>query len=136
PPRHKLRGVAWADDKRPFYFISTTIDAADTLPSSVPVMFRRGRMEYWRTSVFSLDTKAVTVLMDTKDYRRNSGLTNLVVPIEGETGFVRMVAYGGLSEINSEPRLAVFKVNLDDGGAKPLIAGSALTRRSEEHTSE
>jgi acetyl esterase/lipase len=128
PPRHKLRGVAWADDKRPFYFISTTVDAADTLPSSVPVMFRGGRMEYWRTSVFSLETRTVTVLMDGKDFRRNAGLTNLVVPIEGESGYGRMIAAGGLSEINAEPRLAVFKVSLDDGSAKPLTAGSALTR--------
>jgi dipeptidyl aminopeptidase/acylaminoacyl peptidase len=128
PPRHKLRGVGWADDKRPYYFISTTVDAADTLPSSVPVMFRGGRMEFWRTSVFSLDTKTVTVLMDSKDFRRNAGLTNLVVPIEGESGFGRMIAAGGLGEINYEPRLAVFKVNLDDGSAKPLTAGSALTR--------
>jgi dipeptidyl aminopeptidase/acylaminoacyl peptidase len=127
PPRHKLRGVSWADDRRPYYFISTTVDVADTLPSSTPVMFRGGRMEYWRTSVLSLDTKAVTVLMDGKDFRRNAGLTNLVVPIEGEPGFGRMIAYGGLSEINAEPRLAVFKVNLDDGSSKPLVAGSALT---------
>jgi len=128
PPAHKLRGVGWADEKRPYYFISTTVDAADTLPSSVPVLFRGGRLEYWRTSVFSLERKAVTVLMDGKEFRRNAGLTGLVAPIEGEPGFGRMIAYGGLSEINAEPRLAVFKVNLDDGSSSPLVAGSAQTR--------
>ena len=94
----------------------------------MPLMFRGGRVEFWRTSVFNLETKAVTILMDGKEFRRNAGLTNLVVPIEGDPGFGRMIAAGGLSEINAAPRLAVFKVNLDNGSSTPLTAGSSLTR--------
>src|SRR6478736_1056614 len=50
PPKHKLRGVGWADDRRPYYFISTTADVKDAFPSAMPLAFRGGRIEFWRTS--------------------------------------------------------------------------------------
>jgi len=55
-------------------------------------------------------------------------LIYLTAPIEGEPGFGRMIAMGGLSDVNSEPRVGVFKVNLDTGSATPLIAGNSQTR--------
>ena len=32
PPKNNLRGVGWADEKRPFYFISSSGHARDALP--------------------------------------------------------------------------------------------------------
>ena len=34
PPKNTLRGVGWADEKRPYYYISGTMHARDALPAS------------------------------------------------------------------------------------------------------
>lgn len=128
PKNHALRGVEWADDQRPYFFISTAANVKDMFPSATPIMFRGGRIEVARTSVLSLANGAVTVLMDGPEFRRVGGLTNLHVPIEGDPGFGRMIGLGGMASLNSAPRLAVFRVNLDNGSSDPVVAGSSATR--------
>src|SRR5688572_19830849 len=61
PPKNTLRGVGWADEKRPYYFISATGHATDALPSAQLVMFRGPRVEWFRTGVLSLETGASTL---------------------------------------------------------------------------
>src|SRR5262245_41562857 len=63
PPKNNLRGVGWADDKRPYYFISSTGRARDALPPGLPVMSLGPRVEWFRTGVLSLETGASTLLM-------------------------------------------------------------------------
>jgi dipeptidyl aminopeptidase/acylaminoacyl peptidase len=128
PPKNNLRGVGWADEKRPYYFISSSGHARDALPPGLPVTIRGPRVEWFRTGVLSLATGASTLLMQDSGTRGNSALTNLQVPIEGDPGFGRMVAWGGLGTMNNMPKLAVYRVNLDSGNATAVDSANAKTR--------
>ena len=119
PPKNTLRGVGWADDKRTYYYVSGTGRARDLMPASMPIMISGPRVEFVRTGVLSLDTGAMTLLLVTEGTMGNSALTNLRVPIEGDPGFGRMVAWGGLGTMNNTPKLAVYRVNLDTARARP-----------------
>jgi acetyl esterase/lipase len=128
PPSNTLRGVSWADDKTAYYVISAAADAAAA--SSMPTLttMRGQRVEFFRTGVFSLETGNTTILMEAKEYKANGSLTNLTVPIEGDPGFGRMVAYGGIASINAQARLTVFRVNMSNGAGTPLESGNSNTR--------
>jgi dipeptidyl aminopeptidase/acylaminoacyl peptidase len=128
PPKNTLRGVGWADDKRPYYFISGTGRMRDALPASMPFMFSGPRVEFWRTGVLSLDTGEMRLLLLTEGTMANSSLTNLQAPIEGDPGFGRMVAWGGLGTLNSLPKLSVYRVNLDTGNGRAIDTGNPQTR--------
>jgi dipeptidyl aminopeptidase/acylaminoacyl peptidase len=128
PPKNNLRGVGWADEKRPFYFISSSGHARDALPPGLPVMSRGPRVEWFRTGVLSLTTGASTLLMQDSGNRGNSALTNLQVPIEGDPGFGRMVAWGGLGTMNNMPKLSVYRVNLDNGNSTAVDTANVKTR--------
>jgi dipeptidyl aminopeptidase/acylaminoacyl peptidase len=128
PPKNNLRGVGWADDKRPYYFISGTGHARDIMPPGWPVLTRGPRIEFFRTGVLSLETGATTLLMQGSGNRGNTALTNLVAPIEGDPGFGRMVAWGGLGTMNNMPKLAVYRVNLDNGVAVAVDSANSETR--------
>lgn len=128
PKGTTLRGAGWADERRPYYYISTTGFTSDAMPASWPVTSRGGRVEFWRTGVISLDTGKSTVLMQDPEHRGNFSLTSLYAPIEGDPGFARMIAWGGVSTMNSVPGLAVWRVNLDTGKASPVIDGGMQTR--------
>ncbi len=126
PERNKLRGVGWADEKRAYYTISSTLNARDLAPTWIPMTALGPRVEVFRTGVLSLETGQMTLLLMGEGNRGNSSLTQLQAPIEGEPGFGRMVAYGGLGAANSLPKLSVYRINLDTG------AGSAIeTARSD-----
>jgi hypothetical protein len=56
PPKNTLRGVGWADEKRPYYYISGTMHVRDLLPPAMPIMISGPRVEVVRTGVLSLDT--------------------------------------------------------------------------------
>jgi len=127
PPRNTLRGVGWAGDRRPFYYVSMAADAAEASASNVTTM-RGPRVEFVRTGVFSLDTKAVTQLMQNQEFRANSVLANLQAPIEGDENFGRMIVYGGAGGGNMVPRRAVYRVNLENGKATATEVGNADTR--------
>jgi dienelactone hydrolase len=128
PPKNNLRGVGWADEKRPFYFISATGRARDAWPAGMPIMISGPRVEWFRTGVLSLDTGKSTLLMQDSGNRGNSSLTNLQVPIEGDPGFGRMIAWGGLGTMNSMPKLSVYRVNLDNGNATAVENGNIKSR--------
>jgi dipeptidyl aminopeptidase/acylaminoacyl peptidase len=128
PPKNNLRGVGWADEKRPFYFISSTGRASDAWPASWPITIRGPRVEWFRTGVLSLDTGASTLLMQDSGNRGNGSLTNLQVPIEGDPGYGRMVAWGGLGTMNNMPKLSVYRVNLDNGNSVAVDNGNVKTR--------
>jgi dipeptidyl aminopeptidase/acylaminoacyl peptidase len=128
PDKHTLRGVGWADDQRAYYTISASANQKDLYPSSWPMMFRGSKLVFFRTGVFSLQTKAATILMDSAAYRTNVGLAGLQSPIEGEPGSGRMMAWGGATGFNATPRLGVYRVNLDTGNGTPLEVGNAETR--------
>ncbi len=128
PPKNTLRGVGWADEQRPYYFISSTGRASDAWPASMPIMFKGPRVEWFRTGVLSLDTGASTLLMQDSGTRGNSALTNLQAPIEGDPGFGRMIAWGGLGTMNNMPKLSVWRVNLDNGNATAIENGNMKSR--------
>ena len=128
PPNNKLRGVGWADDRRPYYTVSRALNPKDAVPSSWPVLMRGQRTEFFRMGVFSLDTGKITQPMQTAEFRFNGSLTNLLAPIEGDPGFGRMIAVGGNSTMNATPRVSVYRVNLDDGTSSSIHSGNALTR--------
>lgn len=128
PERNTLRGVGWADERRAIYFISAAARAADAFPSSVPIMIRGPRVEFWRTGVLSVENGATALLMNEAQYRANSSLANLLAPIENDPGYGRMIAWGGVAVLNSVPHLSVYRVNLDTGKSTPIEAGNALTR--------
>ncbi len=124
---NKLRGAGWADDRRPYYFISTAGFVRDALPASMPFTTRGDRVEFWRTAVVSLENGKGTILMQDPEHRGNFSLTNLHAPIEGDPGFARMIAWGGVSTMG-QPGLAIWRVNLDTGKASPMLDGSSQTR--------
>jgi dipeptidyl aminopeptidase/acylaminoacyl peptidase len=128
PAGNTLRGAGWADEGRPYYFVSVTGFQRDALPASWPITMRGGRVEFWRTAVVSLATNKGTVLMSDPEHRGNFSLTALIAPIEGDPGYARMIAWGGVSTMNSMPGLAVWRVNLDTGKATPIFDGSMQTR--------
>lgn len=129
PPKgNTLRGAGWADDRRPYYYVSATGYARDALPASWPITSRGGRVEFWRTAVISLDTGKGTILMQDPEHKANFSLTSLYAPVEGDPGFARMIAWGGVGTMNSQPGLAVWRVNLDTGKATPVFDGNAQTR--------
>jgi dipeptidyl aminopeptidase/acylaminoacyl peptidase len=128
PPKNNLRGVGWADEKRPYYFISATGRARDAWPASWPITIMGPRVEWFRTGVLSLDTGASTLLMQDSGTRGNTALTNLQAPIEGDPGYGRMVAWGGMGTLNSVPQLSVYRVNLDTGNASAVETGNFKTR--------
>jgi dipeptidyl aminopeptidase/acylaminoacyl peptidase len=128
PPKNNLRGVGWADDQRPYYFISSTGRASDAWPASWPIMIKGPRVEWFRTGVLSLQTGASTLLMQDSGTRGNSALTSLQAPIEGDPGFGRMVAWGGLGTMNNMPKLSVWRVNLDNGNATAVENGNIKSR--------
>jgi dipeptidyl aminopeptidase/acylaminoacyl peptidase len=128
PPGNTLRGAGWADDKRPYYFISTTAHTSDALPASWPVTMLGDRVEFWRTGVVSLDSGRTTILMQDPEHKGSFSLTNLQVPIEGDPGYGRMIAWGGVASMSAVPKLAVWRVNLDTGKANPVGDGNGQTR--------
>jgi acetyl esterase/lipase len=129
PPANSLRGVGWADDKRPYYFISSTGHVGDIIPASMGGgLFRGARVEYWRTGVLSLETGTSTLLMQDSNTRGNFALTNLQVPIEADPGFGRMIAWGGAITMNNMAKLSVYRVNLDTGKGSAVEVGAMQTR--------
>jgi dienelactone hydrolase len=128
PPKNNLRGVGWADEKRPYYFISSSGHARDAYPPGWPIMSRGPRIEWFRTGVMSLETGKSTLLMQDAANRGNPSLTDLLAPIEGDPGFGRMVAWGGLSTMNSMPKLSAYRVNLDTGNVSAVETGNFKTR--------
>ena len=115
PPKNTLRGVGWADEKRPYYFISGTMRARDLMPASMPIMIAGPRVEVVRTGVLSIDTGKMTLLLTNESNRGQSAITSLLAPVEGDPGFGRMIAWGGLGTMNNMPKLSVYRVNLDSG---------------------
>ena len=128
PEKNTLRGVGWADEKRAYYNISSTLRARDLMPVSMPIMTLGPRVEVVRTGTLSIDTGKMTLLMMDEGNRGNSSLTRLQAPIEGEPGFGRMVAWGGLNTMNNLPKLSVYKVNLDTGVGSAIETAKADTR--------
>jgi dipeptidyl aminopeptidase/acylaminoacyl peptidase len=128
PTKNTLRGVGWADERRPYYYISGTVRARDLMPASMPIMVAGERVEVVRTGVLSLDTGKMTLLLVTEGTQGNSALTRLLSPIEGDPGFGRMVAWGGLGTMNSTPKLSVYRVNLETGKGIAVETAKADTR--------
>ena len=94
PKGNKLRGVGWAEDRRAYYYISSTGHTADAFPSSWPLASRGERVEFWRTGVLSLDSGKYTLLMQDAAHKANFSLTDLHAPIDGDPGYARMIALG------------------------------------------
>jgi dienelactone hydrolase len=128
PPKNNLRGVGWADDKRPYYFISSSGHARDAYPPGWPIRSRGPRIEWFRTGVMSLETGKSTLLMQDAGNRGNMALTDLQAPIEGDPGFGRMVAWGGFGTMNTVPKLSAYRVNLDTGNVSAVETGNFKTR--------
>ncbi len=128
PARNNLRGVGWADEKRPYYFISATGRARDAWPAGAPILVSGPRVEWFRTGVLSLETGASTLLMQDSGTRGNSALTNLQAPVDGDPGFGRMIAWGGFGSMSNAPTLSVYRVNLDTGKASAVENGNMRTR--------
>jgi dipeptidyl aminopeptidase/acylaminoacyl peptidase len=128
PPKNTLRGVGWTDEKRAYYYISGTGRARDLMPASMPIMVSGPRVEFFRTGVLSLDTGAMTLLLVTEGTMGNSALTRLLAPVEGDPGFGRMIAWGGLGTMNNSPKLSVYRVNLDSGNGRAVETANVLTR--------
>jgi acetyl esterase/lipase len=130
PQANTFRWVGWADERRAIYYISATVRPGNLVPTTFPVP--RGQlMEFWRTGVVSVDTGAARLLMQGREYWANIGLTRLLAPVEGDPGFGRMIAWGGLSLMTgagATPHLAVFRVDLDRGTAKEVVSGNVQTR--------
>ncbi len=127
PERNTLRGVGWAGDRRPYYYVSMAADAAEASSNSWTT-FRGPRVEFMRTGVYSLDTNVTTQLMQNSEFRANSVLGNLQAPIEGDELFGRMVVWGGAGGGNMTPRRGVYRVSLETGKAVPLEIGNTDTR--------
>ena len=128
PLKNTLRGVGWADEKRPYYTISSTLRARDLLPSGIPVMVVAGpRVEVLRTGVFSLETGKMELMLMDENTRGNSAIARLIAPVEGDPGFGRMIAWGG-TVVNNQPKLTVYRVNLDTGVGAATDVGGLATR--------
>jgi len=128
PDKNTLRGVGWADEKRAYYNISSTMRARDLMPVSMPIMTLGPRVEVVRTGTLAIDTGKMTLLLMDEGNRGNSSLTRLQAPIEGEPGMGRMVAWGGLNTMNNLPKLSVYRVNLDTGTGVAIETAKADTR--------
>ena len=128
PPKNTLRGVGWADEKRPYYHISGTLHARDLSASPTLATITGPRVEVFRTGVLSLDTGKSTLLLVGESTRGSPAITALVSPIEGDPGFGRMIAWGGLGTINSTPKLSVYRVNLENGSGTALETANLQTR--------
>jgi dipeptidyl aminopeptidase/acylaminoacyl peptidase len=130
PANTTLRSAGWADDSRPYYSVSASLDVAKfAFPLDMP---RPGGplATFQRLYVYSLATRTSTPLMGSKDFRGNTDLTELVAPITGDPGFGRMIAYFGVVTMGGAPlpKPTIFRVNLDNGSATPRTVGGALTR--------
>lgn len=128
PPKNTLRGVGWADEKRPYYIISGTMRARDLLPASMSIMVAGPRIEVARTGVLSLDSGQMTLLLTGEGTRGNPAITRLLAPVEGDPGFGRIVAWGGIGTANNTPKLSVYRVNLDTGSGSAIETAKADTR--------
>ena len=128
PTKNTLRGVGWADEKRAYYYISGTMRARDLMPASMPISSSGPRVEVIRTGTLSLDAGKMTLLLMDEGTRGNSSITRLQSPVEGDPGFGRMVAWGGLAAMSSTPKLAVYRVNLDTGHGTAVETAKAYTR--------
>ena len=94
----------------------------------MPIMISGPRVEVFRTGVLSLDTGKMTLLLMDEGTRANASLTRLLAPIEGDPGFGRMIAWGGLGTMNNTPKLSVYRVNLDSGVGTAVETAKADTR--------
>jgi len=128
PLKNTLRGVGWADEKRPYYLISGTLRARDLLPAGMPFTTSGPRVEVIRTGVFSLETGKMELMLMDEDTRANSSLARMIAPIEGDPGHGRMIAWTGTSTMNNTPRLAVFRINLDTGVGNSVEVANGYTR--------
>jgi dipeptidyl aminopeptidase/acylaminoacyl peptidase len=128
PPGETLRGAGWAEEQRPYYFISATGHTSDAYPAGWPITVRGDRVEFWRTGVISLASGKDTILMSASEHKANFSLTNLFSPVAGDPGYARMIAWGGVATMNTLPSLAVWRVNLETGKASPVFDGNARTR--------
>ena len=128
PAKNTLRNVGWADEKRPYYIISSTVRQRDMYASSTPILFSGPRLEVFRTGVLSLETGTSTLLLMTDTTRGNTSITRLLAPIEGDPGFGRMIVWGGTNTANDTARLTVYRVNLDNGSGTPVETANGQTR--------
>lgn len=127
PAKNTLRDVGWADEKRATYTISSTMRTRDLLPVSLPILVSGARVEVIRTGVFSLETQKMELMLMDDATRANSSMSRLMSPIEGDPGFGRMIAFGG-TVVNNQPKLAVYRVNLDSGVGAAVEVGGLSTR--------
>jgi dipeptidyl aminopeptidase/acylaminoacyl peptidase len=127
PSRNRFRDVGWADEKRTYYIVSSPGREGDAAPAGMSVG-AGSRVEWFRTGVFNIEKNTTAVMMSDQVYAGNMSLTDLEVPIEGDPGMGRMIAWGGLGVMNALPKLTVFRVNLDTGRPSVMQTENVLTR--------
>jgi dipeptidyl aminopeptidase/acylaminoacyl peptidase len=130
PPANKFRGACWADEGRACYVISAAAREGTAAPWRWVQNPSGPMVEWFRLGVFSLATSQAHLMMAREEGAwANTALTYLVAPIEGDPGFGRLTAYGGVGQMfNNTPRLTIYRVNLDTGAATSDVEGNAYTR--------
>jgi dipeptidyl aminopeptidase/acylaminoacyl peptidase len=137
PPNNTMRDAGWADERRPYYILSESTHLGEQFTKRELMRTRNPRVEFSRTYVLSLETGTTSALMKGPEFRDYGSLTNLLVPVEGDPGFGRMVAGGGRYGVSGSGRVSIFRVNLENGNASVVAtaeeraAGFLLDARGE-----
>lgn len=122
PEGFTLRAVSWADDERAIFIVTQTVRVAGLLPDRVqwngPPM-----VEYSRAIVLTVaDGRTRTIEIDEEHpWLHNAG--GISAPIEGDPASARIVSRRSLEE----PRLAVWRVDLNRGDGNPVVVAGADT---------
>ncbi len=104
----QLRSVGWAADGYMSFLLSHTYRPNEVLPAFMHFRGEPSRVDYYRNGVVDLATQEVRMLSVNPDEPWADQGSDLVAPIEGDPGFVRM--FGRDQAYNS-----IYRVNLQNG---------------------
>lgn len=122
----RLRGVGWSDDERVTFLVSQTFRPSDVLPAYMRFRGAPRRVDYYRNGIFHVPSREIRLLSTNDDMPWADQGSTLIAPIEGDTGFGRMI---GSAPSSSYP--TVYRINLATGASRlqaPRGAGSDTHR--------
>lgn len=122
PPGNAMLDVGWADEDRVYYTLSESVDLADEYSRQRLTRIRNTNVVYARAYVLSRKTGTTTPMMGDSEFRSYRNLANLIVPIEGDPGFGRIVIAGGTNGVSRRGRISLLRVNLDNGKASDVAS--------------
>lgn len=115
PDGVQLRGVDWVDNERVTYLAQQTFRPGQVLPPGIRFVGYPTRVDYYRYGAVNLTTGRHELITTNEDEPWTDQGGHLVVPIEGDPGYGRIIARAPGVETR---HTSLYRVNLTTGRAR------------------